>query len=180
MTTRLTLLLLLTGLITQTAVSAQYDLRRDVRVRVLAPTFSRQRPVGTLAGIDSAGLHLVRGSADTVLIPREAVMAIDVSAGRRSHWVRGAAIGGLSGLVLATVVWIVDEAGNDDDPFTDALDRALFPVAAVTLGGAGALVGGVIGAVARTEQWDRVPAADVHWTLGPVARGVGMGVTLRF
>jgi len=180
MTARVTLVLLLTGMVGPTVASAQYGgLARDVRVRVLAPGFSRNRPVGNLAGVDSTGLRLVQARADTLFIPRDAVMAVDVSAGRRSHWVRGAAIGGLSGLVLATVVWIAEKA-DDDDPFSDALNDMFFPATAVALGGTGALVGGIIGAVARTEQWDRVPASEIRWTVAPVAGGARVGISLRF
>jgi hypothetical protein len=180
MTARVTWVLLLTGVLGPATASAQYDLPRDVRVRILAPAFSEKRPVGTIAGVDSAGLRLVRGRTDTVFIPRDAVMAVDVSAGRRSHWVRGATIGGLSGVAFATVVWIVDKAGEEDDPLTDALDTMFYPVAAAALGLTGALVGGVIGAIARTEQWDRIPASDIRWAIEPGAGGVRAGVTLRF
>ena len=180
MTAKVTLVLLLGGLVGPAVASAQDGgLARDVRVRVLAPSFSQKRPVGTLADLDSTGLRLVRGRADTLFIPRDAVMAVDVSAGKRSHWVRGAAIGGVSGMVLATVMWIADTAG-DDDSFADAIDTAFYPAVALTLGGAGALVGGIIGAVARTEQWDRVPATELRWTVRPVASGTGVGLVLRF
>lgn len=180
MTARVTVVLLLTGVIGPAAASAQYDLPRDVRVRVLAPSFSEKRQVGTLAGVDSAGLRLMRGRVDTVLIPRDAVMAVDVSAGKRSHWVRGATIGALTGVTVATVAWIADKASGEEDPFSDALDNVFFPVAAGALGITGALVGGVIGAFAKTEQWDRVPAADIRWAVGPAAGGVRAGITLRF
>lgn len=180
MTGKVTLVLLLAGMVGSVAASAQSGLTRDVRVRVLAPSFSEKRPVGRLAGVDPTGLRLVQGPADTLFIPRDAVMAVDVSAGRRSHWVRGAAIGGLSGLVLATVVWIADNAGDDQDPFSEALDKAFYPAVAVVLGGSGALVGGIIGAVARTEQWDRVPASDLRWSVAPVAGGARVGLSLRF
>ncbi len=180
MTARVTLVLLLTGIVGPTVASAQYGgLARDLRVRVLAPGFSTDRPVGNLAGVDSTGLRLVQGRADTLFIPRDAVMAVDVSAGRRSHWVRGAAIGGLSGLVLATVVWIAEEA-DDDDPISDVLNDAFFPATAVLLGGTGALVGGVIGAIARTEQWDRLPASEIRWSVAAVAGGARVGLSLRF
>jgi hypothetical protein len=160
--------------------AAQGSLAPGLRVRVLAPTFSERRPVGQLHSVDSTGLRLVRG-ADVVFIPRTAVMAVDVSAGHRSHWVRGLAIGGLAGLTLATVAFIADQSG-DEDPLSDALDQVFFPAVATVLGGTGALVGGVIGAIARTEQWDRVPASDIRWSAGPVVMGVGVrvGVALRF
>lgn len=180
MTARVTLVLLLIGMVGSTVASAQYGgLARDTRVRVLAPAFSESRPVGNLAGVDSTGLFLVKGRADTLFIPRDAVMAVDVSAGKRSHWVRGAAIGGLSGLGLATVAWIADNVGDEDDPFTDAFDEAFFVVAATALGVGGALVGGIIGAVARTEQWDRVPASEIRWAVVPTAHGVRVGFSLR-
>jgi len=180
MTGKVTLALLLAGMVGSTAASAQSALARDVRVRVLAPSISEKRPVGHLSTVDSTGLRLVQGRADTLFIPRDAVMAVDVSAGRRSHWVRGAAIGGVSGLTFALVMWIVETTENDDDPFSDMLDDAFFPMVGVVLGGTGALVGGIIGAVARTEQWDRVPASDLRWTVAPVAGGARVGLSLRF
>jgi hypothetical protein len=176
---RATLVLLLAWIGIPTPATAQdgTGLERGARIRVLAPSFSRRPPVGNLGPMDSTGLHLLRGRGETLVIPWNAVAAVDVSTGRRSHWVRGAAIGGLTGLALATVVWVADESSSQDDPFSDALDAIFYPAVAVTMGASGALVGGVIGAIARTEQWERVPASSLRWGVGPVAGG---GVRVMF
>jgi hypothetical protein len=152
---------------------------RGTRIRVVAPTISRRPQVGNLAAMDSTGLHLLQGG-DAVTVPWNAVLAVDVSTGRRSHWVRGAAIGGLSGLAVATVAFVADQSDSQDDPFSDALDQVFFPAAAFVLGASGALVGGVIGAIARTEQWEQIPATNLRWGVGPVAGGgVRLMLTLR-
>jgi hypothetical protein len=173
---RATLVLLLAwiGIPAPAAAQDGAGVERGGRIRVLAPAYSRRPPVGNLGPMDSTGLHLLRGG-ETLVIPWNAVAAVDVSTGRRSHWVRGAAIGGVSGLVLATAIWIADD--NQDDPFADALDQIFYPAVAVTMGASGALVGGVIGAIARTEQWERVPASSIRWGVGPIAGG---GVRLIF
>lgn len=64
-----------------------------------------------------------------------------------------------------TAVFIGSLQDDESDVFDD-VDRVL---------------GAIIGAFIRTEQWDPVAPADVQWGLGPVAGGaVGVTVSLRF
>jgi hypothetical protein len=148
------------------------------RIRVEAPPATTDRVTGNLASIDAAGLHLTLKNGDSLSVPRDALESIDVSAGRRSHWVRGAGIGALVGLAFSGTVVII---GSSNDDGLDSLDRALYGAVIVTTTAGGAVLGAITGALIRTEQWVPVSTSDVQWGVGPVAGGgVGLTASLRF
>jgi hypothetical protein len=149
------------------------------RIRVEAPPVMSDRVTGTLASIDAARLHLTLENGDRLSVPSDALESIDVSAGRRSHWVRGAGIGALVGLAFSGTVVII--GSSDEDDGLDSLDRALYGAVIVTTTAGGAVLGAITGALIRTEQWEPVPLSNVQWGVGPVAGGgVGVTASLRF
>jgi hypothetical protein len=107
---------------------------------------------GTLVSLDSAGLVIATGKADTVTVPRASITAIEVSTGTRSHAGKGALIGLGTGLLTGVVVGIA-ASGSDDGEFLDASSGEW--AAGVGLTGAviGTGVGAIIGAVIRTDKW---------------------------
>jgi hypothetical protein len=149
------------------------------RIRVEAPPVTADRVSGSLRSLDATALHLTLEDGKTLAVPRDAVESIDVSAGRRSHWIRGAGIGALAGLAFSGTLVIIGSA--DDDDGLDSLDRALYGAVIVTTTAGGAVLGAITGALIRTEQWEPIAPADVQWGVGPVAGGaVGVTVSLRF
>ncbi len=137
------------------------------------------RVIGSFASIDSATLYLTLENGDRLSVPRDVLESIDASAGRRSHWIRGAGIGALVGLAFGGTVAIV--GGADEDDGLDALDRAMYGAVILTTTAGGAVLGAITGALIRTEQWEPVAQSDLRWGVGPVAGGgLEVSVSLRF
>lgn len=173
--------LLLLGLAVPSSLAAQVAtaLTPGTRVRVAAPTVTDGRTTGSLTSIGATAFHLAREDGEMLTVPRDAVEVIEVSAGRRSHWVRGAGIGALAGLAVSGTLAIA--GANESDSDLDSLDRALYGAFIVVTTAGSALVGGITGALIRTEQWEPVPTSDVQWGAGPVVGGgVGFSLSLRF
>lgn len=154
-------------------------LEPGTRIRVEAPTVTDGRTAGSLDSIDAAALHLTLQDGGRLTVPRGAVESIEVSAGRRSHWVRGAGIGALVGLAFSGTLAIV--GANEGDGELTSLDNAVYAAFILVTTAGGAVVGGITGAFIRTEQWKPAPASDVQVGVRPVAGGgLGIGVSLRF
>jgi len=77
-----------------------------------------QTVTGTLVSLDSAGLVIVTGKADSVTVPRASITAVEVSTGTRSHAGKGALIGLGTGLLTGVIVGIAS-SGSDDGDFFD-------------------------------------------------------------
>lgn len=173
--------LLLLGLVVPTPLAAQAanGLAPGSRIRVAAPTVTDARAAGSLDSIDAAALHLTLQDGGRLTVPRRAVESIEVSTGRRSHWVRGAGIGALVGLAFSGTLAIV--GANQGDSELTSLDNAMYGAFIVITTAGSAVVGGITGAFIRTEQWEPVPAENVQVGVRPVAGGgLGIGVSLRF
>jgi len=171
--------LILLGLAVPATAQETNALSPGTRVRVEAPTVTDARATGSLASIDATALHLTLADGETLTVPRDAVESIEVSAGRRSHWVRGAGIGALVGLAFSGTLAII--GANEGDGELTSLDNAMYGAFIVVTTAGSAVVGGITGALIRTEQWEPVPASGVRVGVRPVAGGgVGIGVSLRF
>jgi hypothetical protein len=135
-----------------------------IRVRVWTRSLPNQRIEGTLLGADSTAVTLVpKGThplaTGEMRLPAIDVTRLDVALERKSHWWQGALIGAAAGALLVGL-------SSDVDPVlcevnTDVLCSRgeAFAYGA----GGGALIGVVIGALVKTDQWTPV-ALDA---LGP-------------
>ncbi len=183
--TRLSILALLCSCLASLApgpLAGQGDpgLEPGTRIRVTAPSVYPGRAVGQLQTIDATGLRMsLQGDGD-LTVPRDAVSRIDVSEGNRSHWVRGAAIGGLVGLTTGVIAVVAAESSDEELELLPGFDTVVETTAVIVMTVVGAGAGALIGALIRTEQWKPVPAAGVQWGLLPRwDGGVGLVVTLR-
>lgn len=139
------------------------------RVRVSSPTGGAGPLIGTLAGVEANAVVLTPGPGDRpVRVSLAAGTKIEVSAGRRSQWARGAmmgaAIGAVPGLLLTFGDYSTDVHGDGPSP------------AAVAAMGAvgGALVGAAVGWAVKRDEWRevRLPIAGIEvvpWRGGVVA-----------
>jgi len=171
-------------------------------MRVLAPvlvavlaatTLSAQAPgsrmrVGTADGRTQLG-QLVSLRADSVRVvdaagiehgyARGELRSLEVSIGQRSNFgrgiARGAIIGGGAGLLLGVLA--STEEGGWGSP-CDGSD--CIPLAAGMGLASGVAIGGVVGAVTKHDEWKTVERAAVEPEVRPVARGVSVGVRVRF
>ena len=139
-----------------------------------------QTVTGTLLSLDSAGLVIVTGKADSVTVPRASITAVEVSTGTRSHAGKGALIGLGTGLLTGVVVGIAS-SGSDDGDFFDFSSGEW--AAGVGLTGAviGTGVGAIVGAVIRTDKWAPavLPTVGIRG-YGPDDKRVAIGLRIAF
>lgn len=130
--------------------------RQRVRVRVAgegAVVVAGVHPplvlVGTSEQIDADTLRLLLAAGPVVLVPRESLLRLDVSLGRRSRLVgalAGAVRGGVLFSLLAPLVPVASGAG----------DYRLTARPFFVLGGFGAVGGAVAGLTSPGERWRRL------------------------
>jgi hypothetical protein len=186
------------------AVVARADLADgEGRVRLALQTPSGKRLSGRLVGqLVASGpdtLTVSTGSGREVVVRRTEVRQLERSLGRRSRGgsaLRGAAIGlGIGGVLGAgigamsgddreRVVACPPYYGFGFGPLCGDLflfsagDKAL--IGGVALGTVGALLGGIGGAVAPGERWQRAQASGPTLTLRPHRGALGAELSLRF
>jgi hypothetical protein len=148
---------------------------QGLRVRVTAAG-AAEPLTGTLAFQDATTIALLRAPGDTALVPLHAVERLEVSRGRRSNAGRGLRRGALIGAAVGAVLGVALMA--DDGGYFDYGAEAI-PLGAA--GGAmyGSVIGLVVGALSRSEQWAEVPARPAI-VLGPTGGGVAAGIRLDF
>lgn len=148
------------------------------RVRITAPAVELDRTVGTLEGF-SGDTILFAPQAGLVSgrqrrIPKALVERLELQAGERGHTGSGILLGMLGGL---TIVGFGVGSLVDCGDYDQNLCRTVFGVVGL---GAGALIGGGIGASARSEAWiDFDLAAPLGLGVVGWPDGVGLGLRLR-
>jgi len=136
-----------------------------VRVRALSPGHSW---VGVLEESSTDVLILrTSGSGSPVRVARSDVARLEVSRGTRRHALEGllagaAAWGAVVGLVAAFDT--LDESGVGEPLFIGSMLAA----------GAG------VGALVKTERWERLPSGAASIQIGPVRGGLHVRVALGF
>jgi hypothetical protein len=128
--------------------------------------------VGAISA-DTLLLRQADGDGNTLntAIPLGSIAQLDVSRGRRSHWVRGLVIGTVMGAAAGAAIGAASRDENDWLVLTEV--TALY--GAMVFAPIGGGVGLIVGALARTERWETVPLDRV----GPhIARGPGGGLSL--
>jgi hypothetical protein len=104
-----------------------------------------------------------------------------VFTGRRSSLGRGAAIGGLGGVLAGAIIGF---AGGEDCSGSDWLcfDRGTMALAgAVALGGVGLAGGLIVGALSSHDTWAPTGwRANLHPLVTPVRQGLGLGLSVAF
>jgi hypothetical protein len=151
------------------------------RVRVWAP----DPTVGTLIRADSAVFVLVTDARDTVTRSRRVVRRADISHGRHSATLNGAAIGAGLGGVVGGIVGATSYHKPECDPQRDLFCPNFRP-AVIVLGAAvgvvsGAVIGAAIGSRTQVDRWQQAPGlADVRLTAAPSREGLRLGVSASF
>ncbi|SRR6266566_692982 len=143
------------------------------RVRLVAPPVSQERLIGTVLSrrADTLVLH-VPDAAAQVAVPLAAIERLEVSRGRHGHAFAGFAVGFLVGAAAEGVAY-----ANCQGLLCPHRDGAGL---AVTTGLLLGLPGLVIGALIRSEDWERVPLPRLSVGAGPGRRGVTVGLAVRF
>jgi hypothetical protein len=113
----------------------------------------------------------------------DAVSRVEVSRGRRSYWLAGAAAGFVTG---AGVTYAVLNSGGSTSLCNQSANQDAIAsgecIGLTALGGlAGAGLGALVGALIRTERWQDVPLEQLRvglWT--QPGHGAGLAVLLTF
>jgi uncharacterized membrane protein YedE/YeeE len=152
MTMKPALGILLAVLVFSSPVAAQMaGLDAGARVRVTSPRDDLKKHVGTV--MEVRGDSVVVASRDgTRSIALENVTALDVSTGVRTQVRRSALIGFGAGALVGGIAGAVSYA-EPDLVFNSAAE--LGAVSALFFGGIGMVAGAVVGALQRTDRWER-------------------------
>ncbi len=100
----------------------------------------------------------------TMSIPRTALTRLEVSQGRHSHWVRGAAIGLATGLAASGLFLAAFCSDLDTSCHADTVGKVV-----ALIGLPPTVIGVGIGLAIRSERWERIPLP------GSQAAGLGDG-----
>lgn len=146
-------------------VGAQ-ELAPGQRIRVTAPEVSLIRQPGSLLSLDASALTL---TADTQrwVVPRHLVTQIEASRGRKGHLLTGLLIGTGVGAVAGLIA--IEGGSSNMCSGSGNYAQNCWAVMAGSLG-IGALLGGVTGALIRTERWEVVPLGPGPRPASPPAR----------
>lgn len=175
------LLGLLAGLPLVGAAQAGPVVAPGARVRVKATGSKAQWVQGELVNLtsDSVSIRVAQG-ADTVRLSRSAVAQVQISEGIHARTGHGALLGLGIGAGAALLLGVAAAA----ESCTGFCEISIGPedVLAVTalLGGVGAGIGALIGAVSHGERWQRVDRPRVARRLEPTVYGRVLGMTVRF
>lgn len=174
--TRILPAILLTLACVGPAIAQTPSLPPGTEVRVASPAASGQYRVDRMSA-DTLTLRDAKGGI--VQVPMVSLRELSVSGGRRSG-AAGAVRGGTIGLAGGALSGAVIGYASGDDPagwfaFT-AEDKAV--MLGVLLGGAGAVVGAIIGALAPGEQWEPITLEPAPAGLSD--GGVAVGYAIRF
>jgi hypothetical protein len=137
-----------------------------------------ERLQGTLVALGEGDVALkVSGRTDVVLLRREDITALAVSAGQRSR-ARGALYGTIIGAGVGALVGVV--GGAADSPSGEKTLGAT--ESALVLAFLGAPVGALVGlAIPPGQRWKNVPLAGIRVSFAPVrGRGGAVSLTILF
>ena len=139
-----------------------------VRVHVLQ---SPDHPIiGTVVRLEADSLVLDSSSGQEVVLPLDTVTGVEVSRGRKPIAGKGTLIGLVGGVVGGPlIVLATDGCGGGDDTISD--ETTCYACAVVLFGGAGALIGSIVGAVYKTEQWEAVELDRLRFSITPRRQG---------
>lgn len=170
----------------QSTTSAATPLAPGTRVRVSA--VQRRDAITGVVVSHSADSLVVRSDRDssTVALARVQVARVDVSRGRHSQMLKGAAYGLLGGAGIGALTGLTLFSGASCDANAE-FGLCLGPgfgaaVGATLFGAVGALVGTLVGSYER-EQWSPAPAAsarEARLRITPVRGGLALSASLPF
>ena len=140
------------------------------RVRVTAALGVREL-VGTYIAVRGDTLEL-ESEATLLAIPMASVTRLEVVGGRKSGLVKGGIVGLMVGVGIGVAK--VSGCGSGDDCFDAGLWLSAPPLA-------GMLLGGVVGALIKTDRWEEVPLDRLRVSVAPQRDGrFGVGMSVRF
>ena len=142
------------------------------RVRLSAPAIAAGPIVGTVISRGEDTLTLAVVGRETPLgVPLGGVQSLDISHGQHSHALAGLGIGVGFGLILGAI-----DGANSQDSYLCSDSGTCAALGAVSWG----LTGLLIGALVRSERWERVPLSRISVRSATGDRGIALGVAVSF
>jgi len=175
------------------ALGQNIDLAPGQTIRVTAYTYGLKRTPVTFEALGGDTLRvryvqkrLDHGSVATDSLwqplPLAAVSKIEIPAGRRSNWDKGARtgaiVGGAVGLLLGGLYAACDDGFACPQTPGQKVGAALAVTATFGLGGG--IVGALIGALSTRERWQEVLPGSTRITIAPRAGGIGIAGSIAF
>ena len=175
------------------AITQQLPVQPGQQVRVTAHTHDLRRTPVTFFAVRSDSLHVqyVRKRLDHARVitdslhlamPLSAVTKLEVPAGRRSNWDKGARTGAITGGVLGFIIGGLFAACDDPwgCPTTGGDKVGTVVLGSVIFGFAGGLVGAMIGEMSHRDTWREVPLDRFRVSVVPQRDGFGIGARIAF
>lgn len=152
----------------QATAQQSATITEGTRVRVRAPSIRDKSFKGTLVGIDSGSLTLeLDGSHDHEIVPLSALKKLEVNVGQKGNAGAGFVLGFGAGAGVAALVSL--GMGSESGETVKGV---------AILGGIGAAIGALTGALIKTEHWKKTDIERFQVSLGPAAGG-GVGVSVQ-
>lgn len=154
------------------------SVNRGDRVRIVSSDRGDRPYTATVQAVRPDTLFVRRerpGGHESVGLPVGSIGRLEVSVGTRSNAGKGAVTGAIVGGALGLVIGIAAWAGSEEGEFLEVGPEAV-PVSMAFLGGGGAILGTLIGALSSSDQWAPVPLESLR--LRPVEGGVALGASL--
>jgi len=135
---------------------------------------------GQLEALHRDSLH-IRAQADSavLVVPRASIAHLYVVDGTRTHFWKGAGIGLLGGALIGGLIGSTTEFCLDSCTTAEAQKGAI-AVGVIFGAPAGFLLGGVIGALTRSERWRLVSINDHRISVAPRLSPRGFTVNVGF
>jgi len=154
-------------------------LKPGAKVRMTAPALGLSKQVGRVQELNGDTLvvlvdvlHKSSLRLEMTDVPLSSISKLEVITGRRGHWLEGAGIGVLLGVVVG--------AASGDDPSDQWFAYSAGQKAGM-YGVVFGLAGAGIGALIKSDKWAEVPLEQLRPRLIAAENGrVGVGVVLRF
>ncbi len=153
------------------AAQQDSDLSAGTRVRL------NGRFVGTIFDFSSDTLVVwggADGSSDTWLVSADEIERLEVSRGMKSNWKTGSWVGTLGGGAIGL---LAGAAACEDSLFSKEGCVAMSATAGMLVG---IPIGTVVGALIKTERWEKVPMDIVRVSVVPRGGGVTVGISIAY
>ena len=137
---------------------------------------------GQFRALDGDTLRMRAQSTDAeVAIPTAYVTQVWVADGSRTHFWAGAGIGALAGTLIGGVIGSTQHPAQEESWGWSLTCPSPATACGVALGlPGGFLLGGVVGALIKSDRWRPVPVSHLRMSLEPQLDALGLKVSVAF
>ncbi len=138
---------------------------------------SPRRSTGYAQSVDDDTLRIRAESSDAELaIPRSSIAQVWMVEGKKGNFWPGFGLGLIAGGVIGGVIGSTQEFCI----IWSGCGQSAAGIGVLIGAPAGALLGGVVGLLIRSDRWEEVPLDRVHVGVVPQPDGLGIGLSIAF